>query len=180
MADNQLLTMVNYIERENGVDREIVLVAIEQAIQQAARRNPGVTNDLRVVIDRKTITLHVYDTMVVSDEDTGTGFISVARAQRLDPSKKEGDTIEIELPASRLGRIAAQTSRQMIMQKLREAIRSNTFNDFKGRIGEIVSGTVTGLNRRDLYVMVGKTEMVLPAKERIPKLVPASPRRQIA
>jgi N utilization substance protein A len=168
MADNQLLTMVNYIERENGVDREIVLVAIEQAIQQAARRNPGVTNDLRVVIDRKTITLHVYDTMVVSDEDTGTGFISVARAQRLDPSKKEGDTIEIELPASRLGRIAAQTSRQMIMQKLREAIRSNTFNDFKGRIGEIVSGTVTGLNRRDLYVMVGKTEMVLPAKERIP------------
>ena len=124
MADNQLLTMVNYIERENGVDREIVLVAIEQAIQQAARRNPGVTNDLRVVIDRKTITLHVYDTMVVSDEDTGTGFISVARAQRLDPSKKEGDTIEIELPASRLGRIAAQTSRQMIMQKLREAIRS--------------------------------------------------------
>jgi N utilization substance protein A len=56
----------------------------------------------------------------------------------------------------------------MIMQKIREAIRSNTFNDFKGRIGEIVSGTVTGLNRRDIYVMVGKTEMVLPAKERIP------------
>ena len=168
MADNQLLAMVNYIERENGVERELVLTAIEQAIQQAARRNPGVTNDLRVVIDRKTITLHVYDTMVVSDEDTGTGFISVARAQRLDPSKKEGDTIDIELPASRLGRIAAQTSRQMIMQKIREAIRSNTFNDFKGRIGEIVSGTVTGLNRRDVYVMVGKTEMVLPAKERIP------------
>ena len=168
MADNQLLAMVNYIERENGVEREIVLTAIEQAIQQAARRNTGVTNDLRVVIDRKTITLHVYDTMVVSDEDTGTGFISVARAQRLDPSKKEGDTIDIELPASKLGRIAAQTSRQMIMQKIREAIRSNTFNDFKGRIGEIVSGTVTGLNRRDVYVMVGKTEMVLPAKERIP------------
>ena len=122
MADNQLLAMVNYIERENGVERELVLTAIEQAIQQAARRNPGVTNDLRVVIDRKTITLHVYDTMVVSDEDTGTGFISVARAQRLDPSKKEGDTIDIELPASRLGRIAAQTSRQMIMQKIREAI----------------------------------------------------------
>ena len=168
MADNQLLTMVNYIERENGVDREIVLVAIEQAIQQAARRNPGVTNDLRVSIDRKTITLHVFDTMVVSDEDSGTGFISVAKAQRIDPSVKDGDTIEVELPASRLGRIAAQATRQMIMQKLREAIRSNTFNDFKGRIGEIVSGTVTGLNRRDVYVMVGKTEMILPAKECIP------------
>ena len=167
MNDN-LLAVVNFIERERGVDREIVLIAIEQAIQQAARRNPGVTNDLRVAIDRKDLSLHVYDTMVVSDEDTGTGFISVARARRIKPEAVEGDTIEIEMPAAKLGRIAAQTSRQMIMQKIREAERSNTFNDFKGRIGEIVSGTVTGNSHRDLFVMVGKTEMVLPAKERIP------------
>ena len=167
MNDN-LQAVVTYIERERGVDRELVLVAIEQAIQQAARRNPGVTNDLRVSIDRKDLSLHVFDTMVVSDEDTGTGFISVARARRIKPDAAEGDTIEIEMPASRLGRIAAQTSRQMIMQKIREAERSNTFNDFKGRIGEIVSGTVTGTSHRDVFVMVGKTEMVLPAKERIP------------
>ena len=168
MADNQLLAMVNYIERENGVDREIVLTAIEQAIQQAARRNPGVTNDLRVVIDRKTITLHVFDTMVVSDEDTGTGFISVARAQRLDPTKQEGDTIDIELPASKLGRIAAQTSRQMIMQKIREAERTNAFSEYKDRVGDIVTGTVSAVSHRDTYVTVGKTEMILPGKERIP------------
>lgn len=168
MADNQLLAMVNYIERESGVEREIVLTAIEQAIQQAARRIPGVTNDLRVAIDRNNITLHVYDTMVVSDEDTGTGFISVAKAQKIDPSKQEGDTIEIELPASRLGRIAAQNTRQMIMQKLREAVKTNTFNDFKGRIGEIVTGTVTAIHRRDVYVVVGKTEMILHAKDCIP------------
>ena len=167
MNDN-LQAVVNFIERERGVDREIVLVAIEQAIQQAARRNPGVTNDLRVAIDRKNLSLHVYDTMVVTDEDTGTGFISVARARRLKPDAAEGDTIEIEMPASRLGRITAQTSRQMIMQKIREAERSNTFNDFKGRIGEIVSGTVTGSSHRDLFVMVGRTEMILPSKERIP------------
>ena len=166
--NNDLLAIVTFIERERGVDREIVLVAIEQAIQQAARRNPGVTNDLRVAIDRKTLTIHVYDTMVVSDEETGTGFISLARAQRLKPGIAEGDTIEIEMPASRLGRIAAQTSRQMIMQKIREAERSNTFNDFRGRCGEIVSGTVTAVSRRDLYVQVGKTEMFLPGKERIP------------
>jgi N utilization substance protein A len=168
MADNQLLTMVNYIERENGVDREIVLTAIEEAIKQAAGKNQGVTKDLRVAIDRKTITLHVYDTMVVTNEKSGAGFISVARAQRLDPTKQEGDTIEVELPASRLGRIAAQTSRQMIMQKLREAVRSNTFRDYKGRIGEIVTGTVTGVSKRDVLVLVGRTEMILPSKERIP------------
>ncbi len=166
--NNELLAIVSYIERERGVDREIVLVAIEQALQQAAKRNPGVTNDLRVVIDRKTLSLHVYDTMVVSNEETGTGFISLARAQRLQPGIAEGDTIEIEMPASALGRIAAQTSRQMIMQKIREAERDNTFSEFRNRVGEIVSGTVTAVSRRDLYVMVGKTEMFLPGKERIP------------
>ena len=166
--NNELLAIVNFIERERGVDRELVLVAIEQAIQQAAHRNPGVTNDLRVAIDRKTLALHVYDTVVVSDEDTGTGFISVARARRIKPDAIEGDTIEIEMPAARLGRIAAQTSRQVIMQKIREAERTNTFAEYKGRIGEIVSGTVSAVSRRDLYVMVGKTEMFLPGKERIP------------
>ena len=166
--NNDLLAIVSYIERERGVDREIVLIAIEQAIQQAARRNPGVTNDLRVVIDRKNLNLHVYDTMVVSDEETGTGFITLKRAQRLQPGIQEGDTIEVEMPAASLGRIAAQTSRQMIMQKIREAERSNTFNDFRGRKGEIVSGLVTAVSRRDLYVQVGKTEMFLPGKERIP------------
>ena len=168
MNNNELLAIVSFIERERGVDREIVLVAIEQALQQAAHRNPGVTNDLRVAIDRKNLELHVYDTMVVSNEETGTGFISLARAQRLQPGIAEGETIEIEMPASKLGRIAAQTSRQMIMQKIREAERSNTFREFRGRLGEIVSGTVTAVNRRDLYVMVGRTEMLLPGKERIP------------
>jgi N utilization substance protein A len=162
------LAIVNFSERERGVDRELVLVAIEQAIKQAARHNPGVTNDLRVVIDRKTLALHVYDTVVVSDEDTGTGFISIARARRIKPDAVEGDTIEIEMPAAKLGRIAAQTSRQVIMQKIREAERTNTFAEYKGRIGEIVSGTVSAVSRRDLYVMVGKTEMFLPGKERIP------------
>ena len=166
--NNDLLAMVTYIERERGVDRELVLVAIEQAIKQAASHNPGVTNDLRVLIDRKTLQLHVYDTLVVSDEDTGTGFISVARARRFKPDAAEGDAIEVEMPASRLGRIAAQTSRQMIMQKIRDAERSNVFSAFKGRIGEIVTGTVSAVSRRDLYVLVGKTEMLLPGKERIP------------
>ena len=169
MATNgDFQAMVTYIERERGVDRELVLSSIEQAIQQAARRNPGVTNDLRVTIDRKTLQLHVYDTLVVTDEDTGTGFISVARARRLKPDVAEGDTIEVEMPASRLGRIAAQTTRQIVMQQIRNAERSNVFSAFKGRIGEIVTGTVSAVNRRDLYVLVGKTEMLLPGKERIP------------
>ena len=168
--NSQLLAVVQHIESERGVSREIVLTAIEQAISQAARKNQYVTNDLRVQIDRKDLSLHVFDTLVASDEDTGPGFITTARAARFNHGKPvaEGDTIEIEMPASRLGRIAAQTSRQMIMQKIREAERSNTFTEYKDRVGEIISGTVSAVARRDTYVMVGKTEMILPGKERIP------------
>ena len=171
MAMNSpLLAVVQHIENERGVSREIVLTAIEQAISQAARRNRDVTVDLRVVIDRKDLSLHVYDTFVVSDEETGPGFISSARAVRFNHGNpvKEGDTIEVEMPASRLGRIAAQTSRQMIMQKIREAERTNTFAEYKDRVGDIVSGTVSAVANRDLYIQVGKVEMILPGKERIP------------
>ena len=169
--NNQLLAVVQHIESERGVSREIVLTAIEQALKQAASRNRDVTNDLRVVIDRKDLSLHIYDTLVCSDEDTGPGFISLARAVRFNHGNpvKEGQTIEIEMPASRLGRIAAQTSRQMIMQKIRDAERTNTFSEYRDRVGDIVSGTVSAIgSHRDIYVTVGKVEMILPGKERIP------------
>ena len=168
--NNQLLAVVQHIESERGVSREIVLTAIEQAISQAARKNQSVTNDLRVQIDRKDLSLHVYDTLVVSDEETGPGFITSARAVRFNHGNpvEPGQAIEIEMPASRLGRIAAQTSRQMIMQKIREAERTNTFAEYKDRVGDIVTGTVSAVSHRDTYVTVGKTEMVLPGKERIP------------
>ena len=168
--NSQLLAVVQHIEAERGVSREIVLTAIEQAISQAARRNRDVTDDLRVVIDRKDLSLHVYDTLVCSDEDTGPGFIPLAKAVRFNHGNSvvEGQTIEVEMPASRLGRIAAQTSRQMIMQKIRDAERTNTFSEYKDRIGDIVSGTVSAVSHRDVYVTVGKVEMMLPGKERIP------------
>ncbi len=168
--NSQLLAVVQHIESERGVSREIVLTAIEQAIAQAARKNVSVTNDLRVSLDRKDLSPHVYDTFVVSDEDHGVGFISKARAERYNHGLpvEDGQTIEIEIPAARLGRIAAQTSRQMIMQKIREAERTNTFSEYRDRVGDIVSGTVSAVSHRDTYVMVGKIEMVLPGKERIP------------
>ena len=168
--NSQLLAVVQHIENERGVSREIVLTAIEQAICQAARRNREVTNDLRVVIDRKDLSLHVYDTMVCSDTEVGPGFIPLARAVRFNHGNPvtEGQTIEIEMPASRLGRIAAQTSRQMIMQKIRDAERTNTFSEYKDRVGDIVSGTVSAISHRDTYVTVGKVEMLMPGKERIP------------
>lgn len=168
--NNQLLAVVQHIEAERGVSREIVLTAIEQAIEKAAHKNRDFTSDLRVSIDRKDYSLHVYDTFVVSDTEKGIGFISSKAAARFNKgvAVEEGETIEIEIPASRLGRIAAQMTRQEVMQKIREAERTNTFAEYKDRIGDIVSGTVSSVVHRDLYITVGKTEMFMPAKERIP------------
>lgn len=167
--NSQLLKVVQHIEAERGVSREIVLTAIEQAIQQSARKL-DVTDDFRVAIDRRDLSLHIYDTFVVSaDGQTGRGIVSLAAVKRLFPGREfsAGDTVEIEMPATRLGRIAAQMSRQMIVQKIREAERTNTFSEYKDRVGDIVSGTVSAIVHRDTYVQVGKVEMILPARERI-------------
>ena len=97
--NSQLLAVVQHIENERGVSREIVLTAIEQAISQAAKRNQYVTNDLRVSIDRNDLSLHVYDTLIASDEEVGPGFIPIKRAQRFvkDRELHEGDPVEIEV-----------------------------------------------------------------------------------
>ena len=166
--NNELLSIISYLERDRGVNREIIIQAIESAIQQAGRKSLEVPNDLRVEIDRKTLAIKAFDTMVVSDEDTGPGFISLRKAQTLKPDAKIGETMEIEVPPAKLGRIAAQTARQMILQKIREAERKNVYDEYKDRIGDIVSGTIRQISHRDLIIDLGKTEALLPAKERIP------------
>ena len=166
--NNELLSIISYLERDRGVNREIIIQAIESAIQQAARKSMEVSNDLRVEIDRKTLAIKAFDTVVVSDDDTGIGFLSVRKAKALKPDAKPGDTMDIEIPPANLGRIAASTARQMILQKIREAERKNVYDEYKDRIGDIVSGTIRQIAHRDLIVELGKTEAILPAKERIP------------
>ena len=168
--NDQMLAVVQQMENERGVSREVVLTAIEGAVKSAAEKNINVTKDVRVVIDRTDLSVHVYDKLVCSDSDVGPGFISSRMAARFNKGipVPDGETIEIELPASKLGRIAASMSRQLIMQKIRDAEKTNTFTEYKDRVGDIVSGTVSAISHRDMYVTVGKTEMFLPAKERIP------------
>jgi len=166
--NNELSSIISYLERERGVNREIIIQAIESAIHQAARKSMEVSNDLRIVIDRKTFALKAFDPALVSDEDTGLGFISLRKARTVKEDAKIGDTIDVEIPPAKLGRIAAQTARQMILQKIREAERKNVYDEYKDRIGDIVSGTISQIAHRDIIVNLDKTEAILPAKERIP------------
>lgn len=169
MATNaEFAAVVGYLERERGVDRETILQAIESSVEQAARKNTRTSADFTVRIDRKTLEIKAWDLYAVSNSERGFGILTVEQARRFDPEACEGDTVKVPFPAAKLGRIAAQTAKQTILQKIREAERSNVYNEYKDRVGDIVTGSVKLLARKDVFVELGKTEALLPAKERIP------------
>jgi N utilization substance protein A len=146
----------------------MIIEAIESALQQAAKKSLGASEELRVVIDRKSFQIKAFDKVVATDEDVGAGFIPLRQAREIKPDVQPGETVEVEIAPGRLGRIAAQTARQMIIQKIRQAERENVFEEYKDRVGDIVSGTVRQIIHHDLIVEIGKTESILMAKERIP------------
>ncbi|MBO7653359.1 MAG: S1 RNA-binding domain-containing protein, partial [Kiritimatiellae bacterium] len=167
--NNELLSIVSYLERDRGVNREVIVHAIESAIQQAARRCLDVTNDLRVEIDRKSLAIRAFDKVVVTEDGkTGLGMLPLRLARKKNPKAQLGDVLEVEIPPTRLGRIAAQAARQMILQKIREAERKNVYDEYKDRIGDFVSGTVRQVIHRDLIIDLGKAEAVLPVSQQIP------------
>ncbi len=169
MTNNELLTVINYMERDRGVSRELIIQAIESALEAAARRSLGITSELRVTIDRKKLAVKAFQTLTVSDDDTGGDLISLRKAREIKPDAVPGEEIEVELPPAQIGRIGVQNARQMIMQKIRQAERENAFQEYKDRIGDVVSGTVRQVSRRDLLIDIGKVEALLPARERIPR-----------
>jgi N utilization substance protein A len=166
--NSELMTVINYLEKDRGVNREVIIQAIESALLSAAHKSVGVSNEVRVIIDRKTLQVRAYDTIVASDDDTGPGFISLRKAREIKPNVAPGETVEVEIPPEKLGRIAAQTARQMILQKIRQAERDHVFEEYKDRVGDIVNGTIRQIVHRDLIVDIGKAEAIIPAKERIP------------
>ncbi len=167
-GNTELATMITYLEGERGVSRTVIIQAIETAIQMAAKKNFVTSDDFRVVIDPKTFEITAYDLYAVSDTVEGQGILTVRRARRFDPKAEEGSIVKVPMSPAQLGRIAAQTAKQSIMQKIREAERKNVYDEFKDRVGEIISGSVKLIARKDVFVEVGKTEAVIPYKERIP------------
>ncbi|MBP5510341.1 MAG: transcription termination factor NusA [Kiritimatiellae bacterium] len=167
--NGELLAIVSYLERDRGVSREVIIQAIESAIQHSAKCSLDVSKNLRVKIDRKTLQLTATDTVTVSNVESGPGYINLMRARKTyGPDVREGDQFEVSVPTTKLGRIAAQAARQMILQKIREAERKNVMDEFKDRVGDIVSGTVKSIERRDIYIDLGKADALMPAKERMP------------
>ena len=142
MNPAELKAVVEYMESERGVEREVIIKAIESALQSATEKAESDDDHLRLEINRQTFEIKAYKTL--------------------------SDGTEIESTPRSLGRIAAQTAKQAIMQKIRMAEKERVFEEFKDRAGELVTGSVIRFDRSDVIVDLDHAEAVMPAKERVP------------
>ncbi|MCK5850344.1 MAG: transcription termination/antitermination protein NusA [Kiritimatiellae bacterium] len=166
--NTDLQNILNYMEKERGIERETLIQAVEVAMQSAARKSMN-DEGLRVEIDRKSYDIKAFTSVEVVDQARPSiGYISLTKAQKTVPTAQVGDIIEITVNPGDLGRIAAQTAKQAIMQKIRQAERDIIFEDYKDRIGDIVSGAVRQFSRSDIIVDLGRAEAILPSRERVP------------
>ena len=172
MPRPEILMVADAVAREKNIDKEDVFEAMEQAIQKAGRSKYGFEHDIRVDINRKTgaITLARYRAVVEEiDPEHEATELTLEEAHRINPNVKIGEYIIDPLPPIDFGRIAAQTAKQVITQKVREAERNKQYEEYKEKIGTIINGTVKRLEFGNVIVDIGKTEAILRRDEIIPR-----------
>jgi N utilization substance protein A len=169
-ARPELLQVADTVARDKGIDRDEVLVAMEQAIQKAGRSKYGQEYDIRAEIDRKNGEIRLLRFREVKDPvESEATQISLTEARRFNPEAEVGDFITDPLPPIDFGRIAAQTAKQVIVQKVRDAERQRQFNEYKDRIGEIVNGLVKRVEFGNVIVDLGRAEAILRRDELLPR-----------
>ncbi|NJD56707.1 MAG: transcription termination/antitermination protein NusA [Nitrospirae bacterium] len=165
----ELCHVIEQISREKGISKETMVEALESALLSAMRKKYGGRTNINLTIDRKKCPIRVFESKQVVAEVTDRDMeISVKDAVKIDPSKKEGDTVEFPLDLHDLGRIAAQTAKQVIFQRVREAERDVIYSEFKDKAGQIVSGTVMRREKGAYFINLGKTEAYLAIKDTLP------------
>ena len=166
----ELIQVAEAVAREKLIDKEDVILAMEDAIQRAARSKYGLERDIRATVNRNNgaISIEQYTQVVQEVEDESTQM-SLEEALRRDKSLKIGDYHKKELPPFDFGRIAAQSAKQVISQKVRDAERLRQYNQFKDRVGEIILGTVKRFDNFSVTLDIGKAEGVIRKEEMIPR-----------
>ncbi len=165
---SEILAVLEYMEKEKGIARVDMIAAISSAIRAAAEKGETAGQTLEIEINPRTGALKAYVCLTVVDSvsDAKTE-IHKEKAQRYLDHPQLGDTVRKELDPALLGRIAAQTVRQAINQKIRQFEKERIFDDYKDQVGDIVTGTVRRFERGDLVVDLGKAEAIMPPRERI-------------
>jgi N utilization substance protein A len=162
------VAVLEYMEKEKGIDRKQMIQAIEAALVTAARKSFGPAKDLRVQIDPKNGNIKCFAKLKVVEKVTNpVEETTLAYARRYKIMAHLGEIVEVEVKPNDFGRIAAQVFKQTMFQNIRSIEKSMIFEEFKGREGDIVTGTVRRFERSDVIVDLGKFEAVIPAKERV-------------
>jgi N utilization substance protein A len=165
--NREFIQALGQIERERGISKEVLIQTIEAALISAYRRNAGAVQNIAVNIDRETGEVRVWERLSVVDEVTDEhAEIDRTRAEQL-VGGPAGDFIEIEVTPRDFGRIAAQTAKQVVVQRIREAERGVIYEEFSNREGDIVTGIVQRMEGRTALVDLGKAEAVLPPPEQM-------------
>jgi len=163
------LAVLEFWEREKGINRDVLIGAVQESLLSAAKKAVGPARELRVAIDNKNGDIRAFAKLVVSEKVISKhDQLSLFDARRLKAEAQVGEEIEVEVTPVGFGRIAAQYAKQALMQHIRRAEKQLIFTEFKDRIGDIISGTVRRFDRSDVIVDLGKYEALLPNRERVP------------
>ncbi|WP_350335819.1 transcription termination factor NusA [Coralliovum pocilloporae] len=166
----ELLQIADAVAREKSIDRQIVISAMEDAIQKAARSRYGSETDVRAEINGKTGEVRLYRaTTIVEEVEDPITQISLDEARKSNPSAELGDVLTDPLPPLDFGRISAQSAKQVIVQKVREAERDRQFEEFENRVGEVVNGQVKRVEYGNVIVDLGRAEAIVRRDEMIPR-----------
>ena len=165
----ELIIAMEELEKDNGIPKDYLLESIETALVTAYKRNFDSAENVKVTMDRETGEIHVYaEKDVVEIVEDPQLQINLQDAKNINKNLEIGDKAEVEIIPKNFGRIAAQTAKQVIVQKIREVSRNVLFNEFNERKGEIVSGIVQKADGGVVVLDLGKLEGVMPVKEQVP------------
>ncbi len=168
--NRELIAVIDEIGRQKGIEKTRVIGAVETALQTAAKKRFGQGENIRVEIDPKTGEISVISIKTIVETVTNPkAEVSLAEARKIDEGAEIGDEIGALIEMDELGRIAAQTAKQVIFQKVREAEWEAVQKEYSTRVGDLVNGIILGMERRNFLVDLGKTEAILPIQEQIPR-----------
>ncbi|MBX9743070.1 MAG: transcription termination factor NusA [Chthoniobacterales bacterium] len=166
--NSEFIAMLDYLEREKSIKREVLIEAISTALVAAAKKSFSISREVRIDINPKSGQIRAFAKPIIVERVTNPQEeISLMRAKQLDETAVIGGEVEVEVTPSDFGRIAAQTARQAITQRIRQIEKNMIYEEFRDRAGEVVSGTVRRFERQDIIVDLGKFEAMMPYKERV-------------
>jgi len=166
--NSEFIAMLDYLEREKGIKREILIEAISSALVAASKKSFSCSREVRIDINPKSGAIRAFaKPLVVENVTNPQEEISVAKARLVNKEAQIGEEVEIEVTPRDFGRIAAQTARQAIAQRIRQIEKEMIYEEFKDRAGEIVTGTVRRFDRSDVIIDLGKFEGIMPSRERV-------------